>query len=96
MKSKLNWNWDLLDTLRTILLTVSIIANCALTKMFWEYRNDYHNRSERAIQDRITMKSNDSVTHFMLRTIIKGQIQGHQTQHDIIELIDTTNKKQKQ
>lgn len=92
---KLNWNWDLLDTLRTILLTCSILANVALAKMFWEYRNDYHNRSDRAIQDRATMKSNDSVTHFMLRTIIQGQIQGHLTQHDIIELIDSAYKKRK-
>lgn len=91
MKPK--WNWDILDTLRTVMLTISIMANVAFVKMFWEFRNDYHGRSNNAISDRAIMKANDSLTHAMLRTIIQGQITTHDIQTFQLKTIDSLVKK---
>lgn len=92
-KPKSRLNRDFVDMLRTVMLTLSIMANIAFVKMFWEFRNDYHTRSNSAISDRAAMKSNDSLTHDMLRTIIQGQITTHDIQTFQLKTIDSLTKK---
>lgn len=91
MKPK--WNWGFMDMLQTVMLTIAIMANIAFVKMFWEFRIDYHKRSDNGIADRAVMKANDSLTHAMLRAIIQGQISTHDIQAFQLKAIDSLTKK---
>lgn len=94
---KLNWNWDLLDTLRTVLLTLSIMANLYLVKLIRQQRNEFRQvNADLLFQRAARMKHNDesdSITHQMLRTIIKGQITTHDIQTYQLKTIDSLTKK---
>lgn len=82
-------DWDLMDTLRTIMLSISIVANVMFVQMFWTYREEYRIRSDNSIKETSIMRRDDSLTHALLITIIKGQINTHDLQREQILKVDS-------
>lgn len=75
-----------------VLLIVTILGNLQQRQIIIKYAEETKEYRNAAQARGIQMIRNDSVTHEFLRAILKGQINTHYSQSDILTKFDSLNK----
>lgn len=91
MKALRDTDW--MNVCKIVLLVSCLLGIIFYIQTFFNFRKEYHERSDAARKDRAVMKKNDSIIQFKLDVLIKGQINTHEIQTKTLTVLDSSKPK---